>query len=635
MKNHTDQAQNTTELNTSLSSANLATIEGGFSRNGIEKFKITEIEVGQWPVVYLLHNDNEIYVGETVSATRRLEQHHKNPEKRRNTRFTILKHNNFNKSASLDLENFLINRFFADEKYVVTNRNRGIEQENYFGKSFYNKIFQSTFEVLKSKGFFNNTLDQIENKDLFKLSPFKSLTDEQTNAAIKIIEKIINHLNGNQQFATPLVIEGGPGTGKTVIAIFLMKFLSDLTGINSDSVEFDQMSDEFQQICSDENIRELSNIRIGFVIPQQSLRQSIKKVFENSPGLDPSQVMSPFDAGKSDQTFDILIVDEAHRLGLRSNQPSGPLNKSFTEINFKLFGNDDIAYTQLDWIIQKSKVQVLLLDEKQSVKPADLTLEQVKRIIKSAKANDSAIELQSQMRMKSPSDYIEWVHAILSKNEFRQFDLGEYELRFYDNLAEMRNDIIELDGRHGLSRIIAGYAWPWDKRKASDPNHFDIIEDGVSLKWNTTATDWVSSKDSINEAGSIHTIQGYDLNYAGVIIGKDIQLDPVQNRIIFSRENYFDKKGKENNNKLGIKYTDDELLVYVQNIYKVLLTRGIRGTFIYVSDENLRNYIQNEIQKLLDAQKHPKRAAKPDYKTYPTDISVQYKELAYQPSAGE
>ncbi|SLE42134.1 Uncharacterized conserved protein [Mycobacteroides abscessus subsp. bolletii] len=635
MKNHTDQIQNTTELSTSLSSVNLAKIEGSFSRDGIEKFKVTEIELGQWPVVYLLHNENEIYVGETVSASRRLEQHHKNPEKRSNTRFTILKHNNFNKSASLDLENFLINRFFADEKYVVINRNRGVEQENYFGKSFYNKIFLSTFEILKSEGFFNNTLDQIENKDLFKLSPFKSLTDEQTNAAIKIIEKIIKLLNRDQQFATPLVIQGGPGTGKTVVAIFLMKFLSDLTGINFDSLEFHQMSDEFQKICSEENIKELQNIRIGLVIPQQSLRQSIKKVFENSPSLDPSQVMSPFQAGKSDQIFDILIVDEAHRLGVRANQPSGPLNKSFTEINYKLFGDDDISHTQLDWVTQKSKVQVLLLDEKQSVKPADLPLDQVRKMIESAKANDSAIELRSQMRMKSPSDYVDWVHAVLSKNEFEPFDLGEYELRFYDNLAQMRNDIIQLDSKYGLSRMIAGYAWPWDKRKASDPEHFDILEDGVSLKWNSTATDWVSSKGSINEAGSIHTIQGYDLNYAGVIIGEDIQLDPAKNRIIFSREKYFDKKGKENNNKLGIKYTDDELLVFVQNIYKVLLTRGIHGTFIYVCDENLRNHMRNEVEKLLDAQKYPKMAAKPDYQNYSKNITVHYKELVLQPLLGE
>lgn len=262
-------------------------------------------------------------------------------------------------------------------------------------------------------------------------------------------------------------------------------------------------------------------------------------------------------------------------------------------------------------------------------------MDQVRRIIESAKANDSAIELRSQMRMKSPSDYIDWIHAVLSKNEFEPFDLGEYELRFYDNLAQMRNDIIQLDRKHGLSRIIAGYAWPWDKRKASDPEHFDILEDGVSLKWNSTATDWVSSKDSINEAGSIHTIQGYDLNYAGVIIGKDIQLDSAQNRIIFSREKYYDKKGKENNNKLGIKYTDDELLVFVQNIYKVLLTRGIRGTFIYVCDENLKNHMRNEIEKLLDAQKYPKMAARPDYKNYSTDITVRYKELVHQPLLGD
>jgi hypothetical protein len=97
--------------------------------------------------------------------------------------------------------------------------------------------------------------------------------------------------------------------------------------------------------------------------------------------------------------------------------------------------------------------------------------------------------------------------------------------------------------------------------------------------------------------GSIHTVQGYDLNYAGVIIGADLGYDPVSGRVVFRRENYHDKKGKENNPRLGIVYSDEDLLEYVVNIYRVLLTRGIRGTYIYAVDSDLRSHLRNLITK--------------------------------------
>ena len=102
----------------------------------------------------------------------------------------------------------------------------------------------------------------------------------------------------------------------------------------------------------------------------------------------------------------------------------------------------------------------------------------------------------------------------------------------------------------------------------------------------------MSSKTSSDEVGSIHTIQGYDLNYAGVIIGSDLGYDEAAGRITFNRDNYFDKKGRENNDRLGIKYSDEDIRQYALNIYRVLLTRGIKGTYVYVVDAQLRNHLQ-------------------------------------------
>jgi DUF2075 family protein len=153
----------------------------------------------------------------------------------------------------------------------------------------------------------------------------------------------------------------------------------------------------------------------------------------------------------------------------------------------------------------------------------------------------------------------------------------------------MKLEIQRREKDFGLSRLLAGFAWPWQSRGGKVD--FDIEIDGIRLPWNRRNYDWVSSPTSSEEVGSIHTIQGYDLNYAGVIIGRDLYFDKSQNKIRFSRENYFDKKGKENNPTLGIKYSDEDLLTYVLSIYRVLLTRGIKGTYVYICDDELRDHL--------------------------------------------
>jgi DUF2075 family protein len=170
---------------------------------------------------------------------------------------------------------------------------------------------------------------------------------------------------------------------------------------------------------------------------------------------------------------------------------------------------------------------------------------------------------------------------------------GDYDLRFFDSFTEMREEILKKNEEFGLSRILAGYAWKWVSKK--DPTKPDIDIEGLKLFWNQTDKDWINSKNSELEVGSIHTIQGYDLNYAGVVIGNDIGIDPNTKRIVFRRDNYFDSKGTLNNRVQGIIYSDEDILQYIVNIYRVLLTRGIRGTFVYVCDPHLRTLISTRI----------------------------------------
>ena len=155
----------------------------------------------------------------------------------------------------------------------------------------------------------------------------------------------------------------------------------------------------------------------------------------------------------------------------------------------------------------------------------------------------------------------------------------------------MRDAIRDREREVGLSRLVAGFAWPWTSRK--DKAAYDIEIDGVQLRWNQTDVDWVSSPTSVDEVGVIHTIQGYDLNYAGVIIGSDLRYDSDRGRLWFDRANYFDPTAANNMPRRGITFTDEEILGLVQNIYVVLLTRGMLGTYVYVCDEPLRERLRD------------------------------------------
>jgi DUF2075 family protein len=194
------------------------------------------------------------------------------------------------------------------------------------------------------------------------------------------------------------------------------------------------------------------------------------------------------------------------------------------------------------------------------------------------------------MRVSAGDDYVGYVRQILSNLPPERAEFVGYDLRLFDDLGAMRRELRSREDEVGLARLVAGFAWPWKSRK--NPAVFDIQIDGEELRWNSTDKDWVGSAKSVNEVGSIHTIQGYDLNYAGVIIGPDLRFDPTRSALAFDRSNYFDKRGKQDNRKRKITYTDDDLLRLASNIYAVLLTRGILGTYVFVCDQPLREYLR-------------------------------------------
>lgn len=566
--------------------------EFSFSDDGATDVKTdANSRLHNWPVVYIINNDERLYVGETTDFLSRTRQHLQNPQKQGLREIRVVLDDTFNKSTCLDLESQLIMLFSGDGKYQVINSNAGIADCDYFDREHYQVTFDQIVENLRVLGLFNQSALDIRNSNLFKYSPYKALNDDQIQVTEAIIDDLWQSLEEGE--SSVHVVQGSAGTGKTVVGIFLTKLLSDL-GTPNQAPTGESVFDEYYQ----EGYKPLfEGRRIGLVVPQQSLRASVKHVFSKVSSLSREMVLTPFDVGDSDEHYDILIVDEAHRLNRFSAQSSGMMTKLYKEINARLFGNPESGHSQLDWLRKQCDHLILLIDPEQSVRPQDLTPTEINACLDSSRDSGRIHTLRSQLRIQGDSaeygDFLDQLLALGPQSPIEIPTIEGYELRVFSDLDEMIEEIHKKDKEFGLSRLAAGYAWEWVSK--TNRELFDINIPGARpLRWNSTDKDWVG-KGSFDEVGSIHTLQGFDLNYAGVIIGPDIEVDE-HGFLRANRERYADKRGKADVamalNPSERKTTDEDLLRYIRNCYRVLLTRGIRGTYIYAGASTLRQRLQ-------------------------------------------
>lgn len=292
-----------------------------FRRDAVDSWAVVDRHHTDWPVVYVIDGaaqSKKLYVGETTSTHKRMRQHLAGPKRDEGLQSVrVVIDPRFNKSACLDLEAHLIRWFSGDGQYSVLNGNDGLTDAQYYDREIYRESFRDVFEALRAEGLFSRSIPQIENSDLFKLSPFKALTDEQAIIATEIVEGLLEDLQ-NPELRSTMVVQGSPGTGKTIIAIFLMKLLADIRDYTEpDDIDPDSLFSEF---FVPENSELLGDLKMALVIPQQSLRKSVERVFRKTPKLDPAMVRSPFQLAESDVEYDLVLVDETHRLGQRAKQ---------------------------------------------------------------------------------------------------------------------------------------------------------------------------------------------------------------------------------------------------------------------------------------------------------------------------
>lgn len=513
-----------------------------FDKSGFEE--IRKFPLGRdWPVVYIIENGHEVYIGETTSAHNRSRQHYENEARVRLKRLHVITDEEYNKSATLDLESQLIQYFSAEGTLRLQNGNKGLVNHNYFDRDRYRAKLETIWKKLQELLLVKRELSDIENSELFKYSPYKALTEDQ----LVVAEELYEVVRSGQESAH--IVNGAPGTGKTILATYLMKLLKE------DS--------------------KTKDLEVGLVISMTSLRKSIKDAFSCVSGLSANMVIGPSEV--ADKEYDVLIVDEAHRLRQRRNLTN---YRSHDAMNERLgLGRDG---TELDWVLKCSKQQILFYDENQSIRPTDVHFKRFQNL--------KAIRhsLTSQLRVRGGEKYIAFINNIFEKQEVTDSEFNNFDFKIYDNVAQMVTDIKAHNTKFSLCRVVAGFAWPWVSR--GNPNATDIDIDGFKLRWNSTTTNWVNSLNAINEVGCIHTIQGYDLNYVGVIVGPELTYNAKTDRLAINEDKYEDRNGWR-----GI--TDpSELERYIINIYKTLMTRGMRGCYVYFVDKETERYFKSRIK---------------------------------------
>ncbi len=512
-----------------------------FLFNEDEFTNIKNFEHGlNWPVVYLIEDGNELYIGETTSVATRSKQHYEIERRKKLKHIHIISDDEYNKSATLDTEALLIQYMFADSKFILQNGNNGLSNHNYFDKQKYTAKFELLWERLREMSLVRQSLTDLKNTDLFKYSPYKTLTEEQ----LQIVSQII--LEITESTTRTFVINGKPGTGKTILGMYLAKSLLDN--------------------------EKTKHLRVGLVVPMTSLRKTLKKVVSKIKGMKSNIVLGPGEVIKD--KYDILIVDEAHRLRRRKNITN---YKSHDDVN-KSFGLGNEG-TELDWVLKSSEHQIFLYDANQSVRPSDISSEVFKSL------NATRYELLSQMRVQGGEEYLDFVESLFEGEKFGNFKFKNYDFKVFSDVSEMYNEIKKKDKEFGLARMVAGYAWPWISN--NDVNAYDINIKNASFKWNSVTQDWVNSSNAVDEVGCIHTVQGYDLNFVGIIVGPELSYDKYKKQIIVKSEHYHDANGWR-----GVE-DPEELRRYIINIYKTLATRGIKGAYMYFVDEDLREYVNS------------------------------------------
>ena len=384
-----------------------------------------------------------------------------------------------------------------------------------------------------------------------------NMIDEQKVIYEDAIAMAINTVGSNSK--NVLIVQGGPGTGKSVLAINLLVELTK-RGMTSFYVTKN-------------------------AAPRAVFRDRLKGSFKLAYINNLFQGSGQFTESESNE-IDCLIVDEAHRLNAKSG----------------MFQN--LGENQIKEIINASNFSVFFIDEDQKVTLKDIgSVDEIKRYANELGAGVKIVELESQFRCNGSDGYLAWLDNVLDIRETANYDMDDfqYDFRVLDDPNEVRRLIEEKNRVNNKSRLVAGYCWNWISEGKNDSNIHDIVipEYNFEMSWNLgNSQTWAVDPMSVNEIGCIHTCQGLEFDYVGVIIGDDLRYEDDHIVTDYKKRASTDQSLK-GINKIAKEDGQDEANriadSIIKNTYRTLMTRGMKGCYIYCTDKKLQEYLKNSI----------------------------------------
>lgn len=408
-------------------------------------------------------------------------------------------------------------------------------------------------------------------KDAINGNPFFSYDESQATSVAQIVETAVDSATyGGKR---TIIIKGGAGTGKSVVAVNALG----------------------QMINNDDSGHKLNAVYVtSNAAPRNLYTEELVAGDYRKKVIDALFRYPTVFCRVGEDEFDCSLIDEAHRV---FDFKGGVGIKKGTHV--------------LDDIIRASRVSVFFIDDDQAVTTTDFaTIERIRdaaQRMHSKVIEGKQLELKTQFRVTGGEQYISFIKSFLGyNNEVTSYHPDKYDFKVFDSALDMHRAIMKQDDIYnndhsvsGKCRVVAGYTYEWEsKGQNRDGASYDIILDSgnYKAKWNLRCNEvgpkysWLNDPDSIREVGCIHTCQGLDMNYCGVIIGKDLQYR--DGKILYC-QNQIAKSDKNS----GIRRADPEIAQkLIRNTYYVLLTRGMLGTYVYCEDEGLREYLKGMLR---------------------------------------
>lgn len=544
-----------------------------------------------YPTVYIVHDEKKsrefsVYIGETSDIRQRTKQHLiEDPKKREdweslansdNSKMYIIGHDYFNKSLTLDIENKLMMYMSSIDSVQSVYNRRTNQQKEYYTVDKLDEIFSNIWRKLRKK---NKTLFPVEKiiKDsaLFKASPFHKLSDEQIQAKDKVILKIMEALTRNQS-GELILVTGEAGSGKTVLMSSLFYELKQLAQEESENIVL-QEANSYLLVNHEQQLKVYQQIANKLGITSKKVPNLVSKPTTFINNHTP------------EEKADVVIVDEAHLLWTQGKQSYRGKNQLYdlmdrAKVVVAVFDINQVLTTEQYW----EEEELLTLEHEAILK-------------------GNFIHLENQMRINASQSTINWIRSMIDDRKINPIlnDIKGYDLKIFNHPKELYEAIKEKakDENSGISRITATFDWEYvDKRKPENDDYWRVKIGDWSLPWNLQLPQmkeqkrknrnlsWAEQEQTIYEVGSTFTIQGFDLNYAGVIIGPSVKYR--NGEIVFDRSFSQNKKAtRQRTLKNGKKEQFSDMLL--KNELNVLLTRGVNGLYIYAVDEELQKALIN------------------------------------------